>query len=418
MGDPDEEELYNPIVYERDDTPPTAPDSGWTARPAPAVPWWTPALAPERATRMDVTRTEAPRPVPAPPVPPPPRPAIRPVAQDPSWPPRLPEKRRPPRWLLAAAAALLAAAAAAGTVFALTGSPAPRSSGLAPPLTPAAARGVLSRYTASNNTANAHLDAGLLAAIETGSSEVIDSTAYRVQRAEGAPPSPAFAPSAARFYLPREPAAGPRWFAVAVTNRALAGQRPVLGSGYLLFTQASPGARWKVAAGPFLLGGPGTPPVALDTGGYATAVTPATAGLAVAPSRIAAQTARSAGGHGPVLDPDPGSLTDSRAVTSQRPRLPAGSAVSDTRAPAGYPTVGLRTAGGGALLFYTDTATVTYQAPPGRAFTLNIPGLYDAGQPLHRAGLRILDQFAAYDPPAGHGPVRVVAAYSGISSKL
>ncbi|MCL2586036.1 MAG: hypothetical protein FWE35_26680 [Streptosporangiales bacterium] len=410
----DDEDLYisNPITYERDDTPLTVPDATRAARPQPAMPTWTPR-PPEPPTRVDVAPLRMDIPPPAPP-----RPPFRPVSQDPSWPPRLPPKRRPPRWALAAAAAIIVAAGGR-TAFALAGSPgAPSSSGLTPPVTPAAARDILARYTAANNTANARMDPGLLASIETGSSQAIDSAAYLVQRAEGASPSPAFAPATSRFWIPREPAAYPRWFAVSVANRELGARHAVLGTGYLLFTRASAGAPWKVASGPFLTGGPaaGASP-ALDSGGHAAAVTAAARGLAVPESRIAAETAESVDGHGPVQVPDPGSLADVRAVTSQRPGLPRGSTVSDTRAPAGYPVAGLRTAGGGALVFCTDAATVTYQAPPGRSFTMDIPGLYDRGQRLGSAGLRVLDQFAVYDPPAGHGAPRVVAAFSGIGGK-
>ena len=35
---------------------------------------------------------------------------------------------------------------------------------------------------------------------------------------------------------------------------------------------------------------------------------------------------------------------------------------------------------------------------------LTVPGFYSPGQALTRAGIGYLEQFAAYDPPAGGGP--------------
>ena len=42
---------------------------------------------------------------------------------------------------------------------------------------------------------------------------------------------------------------------------------------------------------------------------------------------------------------------------------------------------------------------------------------YSASQPLTKATVSYLEQFAAYDPPAGGGAPRVVADYSGITGK-
>ena len=77
----------------------------------------------------------------------------------------------------------------------------------------------------------------------------------------------------------------------------------------------------------------------------------------------------------------------------------------------------LLTTGGGALVFYTDAAQVTITPPAGTALHLTIPGLYSPGQALSQAGVSYLEQFAAYDPPAGSGTPRVVADYSGITGK-
>jgi hypothetical protein len=260
------------------------------------------------------------------------------------------------------------------------------------------------------------MNPGLLGGYETASSQVLDASRYTTRRASGAGPYPAYAPAGAQFYIPAEPVSYPHWFVVRVTNRALAGKHEGLGAEYLLFTQSGPGAAWKDETEPYLLGGTTAPPVALDAAGWATAVDYHAAGLAVAPSKLAQSTADSLNGHGPVSNP--GNLSEYSTVNAWRARLPKGTAVSDQHTQTGYGIIGLRTSDGGALLFYTDAAVVTFTAPRGKTFQMPIPGVYSSKQRLGWAGMRFLDQLATYDPPQGAGAPRVVADYSGIQGKL
>ena len=76
----------------------------------------------------------------------------------------------------------------------------------------------------------------------------------------------------------------------------------------------------------------------------------------------------------------------------------------------------LQTSDGGALVFYTDAAQVTITPPAGAQLQLTVPGFYSPGQGLAQARVSYLEQFAAYDPPAGAGgTARVVASYSAIT---
>lgn len=280
------------------------------------------------------------------------------------------------------------------------------------PLTMAQARQVLAGYTSANNAANARRSDMALAAIETGSSYAVDAGIYRVQRAENAAPYPAFAPQRAQYYIPRE-TAYPRWFVAGVTNAALAAPEKATGTEYLLFTQAAPGAPWKNAIEPYLVAGATAPPVvALGADGLATPVTAATP-LAVPQSQIAQVTASSLDGAGPL--PNPGNLADLMDRGFWQRKLPA-SSVTDSHAPAGGGVYGLRTADGGALLFYTGAAELTLTAPAGEVMHLTVPGYYSPGRALTRAGIGYLEQFASYDPPPGGSGLRVVADYSGITS--
>ena len=278
------------------------------------------------------------------------------------------------------------------------------------------AQGVLAGYTSANNGANAQRSDALLATIETGTSYTIDAGIYRVQGAEHAPPYPAFGPARARYYIPRQQAAAyPHWFVVQVANANFARPGKVTGTEYLLFTQAAPGAPWKNAIEPYLVPGATAPPIALGSDGLATAIAPDTMSLAVAPARLPGLTAASLDGAGPL--PDPGNLADRLDLGFWRAKLPAAS-ISGRHAPtAGGQVFGLRTADGGALLFYTDAAELTLTPPSGNVLRLTIPGFYSPGEALARAGIGYLEQFATYVPARGGSGLRVIADYSGITSR-
>ena len=194
---------------------------------------------------------------------------------------------------------------------------------------------------------------------------------------------------------------------------------------YLLFTQPAPGGAWQDTVEPYLLSGVSAPRIALGADGLATAVSADAPSVAVAPSQLPAATATSLDGTedgaGPGTSPaaiaDPGNLTDRGDQRFWQDQV-GGGTVTDTHAPAAGADgqeFALLTADGGALVFYTDAAEVTITPPPGSALHLTVPGLYSPGQALSRAGVGYLEQFAAYDPPAGGGAPLVVADYSGIT---
>jgi hypothetical protein len=406
---------FSPISWERD------PYQPMEALPAEAPP-------------MEALPTHSPPWAPAPP--PPRRPRL--PRPDESWPPRTSRRRRRlagPRWLLPAALVAVIAAGGGTAAMLLSGPSGRPSAGGQPtgtrpasppasqapaapqPLTLAQARNVLAAYTSANNTANAKRSDTLLAAIETGSSYAIDAGIYRVQGAEKAATYPAFGPRQAQFYIPGEPTAQyPHWFAVQVANADLASPGKVTGTEYLVFTQAAPGAPWLNTVEPYVLAGAATPPVALGADGLATSVDPQTTSLAVMPSAIGALTATALDGGQAVLGASPANLADRLDQAFWKQRLPTAT-VTDRHAPtAGY-VFALRTADGGALVFYTDTAELTLAPPAGEALHLTIPGFYSPGQALRSAGIGYMEQFATYVPRRGGSGLRVVADYSGITAK-
>jgi hypothetical protein len=400
-GDEDEE-IYNPISYERDVYPPDIDDWG-NAGPSPG-----------------------------------PRYSAWP---DESWPPRLPRRPSRPRWLIPGAIALVAAVA--GATFVLTGGgrdgaarpsparpsparsrataiPATRASAVpapsAPVLTMAQAQQVMDNYTATNNAANAQMSDALLGSIETGSSYSIDAGLYQEQRADSSAAYPPFGPKQAELFIPRQvPGAYPRWFAALVANASLASPGQIANMEYLLFTQAAPGTPWKNALEPYVPKGGGTPMIATDSGGFAASAGSGASGLSVPPGQIAAVTAKSLDGGGLVRNP--GNLADLADLAFWRSRLPAGATATDRHAPGPGGVFGLRTLDGGALLFFTDTAEISLAPPRNAIMHLTIPGFYSPGESLHSAGVGYLEQFAVYDPPHGGPGLRVVADNSGITAR-
>jgi hypothetical protein len=289
-----------------------------------------------------------------------------------------------------------------------------------------------------NNDANAQRSDSELATVETDGSYAIDAGLNAIQQAAGTAPFPAFGPAAATYYIPRaEPGGGPRWFVVAVANAFAANPKKVTSAEYLLFTQAAPGGAWLNAVEPYLLAGADTPQVEIGGNGLATAVSSAATSLAAAPGQLAGLTAASLDGtggantggantggdgasaNGGVSVADAGLLADRSDQKFWQAKL-ATATVTDAHAAATGPdgqTFALRTVGGGALVFYTDSAELAITPPTGSSLRLTVPGLYSSAQPVTRAGLSYLDQFAAYDPPADAGPPTVIGAYSGITGK-
>lgn len=382
----------------------------------------------------------------------------------PPWP--SPGPRRRPRWMAPAAAGLMAAAIGSGAVIVMTsstsrpaaglpmfspgarpassapalitpgtttgtsrgasrarpaGTPAsPGSSApaaLAAPVTGARAQQVLSHYTTVNNTANGATSDSLIAGVETGSSLAIDQGIYHQERAAGSGGFPAFAPASARFYIPLEdPASYPHWFAVRVSNAPATDPAVVTSREYLVFTQSQPGGPWLEAIEPFIRKDKAPPPVALDGNGFAKAVRLSSSGLLLSPATASGATAAAlnAGAGQPA---SPGNLAidaDRAALARRAPSASVTARHSGTRTR----VFALRTADGGALLFYDVAARLTLTAPAGATLKLTIPGYLSAAEGARTATLTYLEQFATYDPPRGGSSLLpVIADYSAITGR-
>ena len=302
-----------------------------------------------------------------------------------------------------------------------TGTPASPGPGapaaLAAPITRARAQQVLSHYTTVNNTANGTASDTLIAGVETGSSLAIDQGIYRQQRATRSGGFPAFAPASARYYIPLEdPASYPHWFAVRVSNAPATNPAMVTSREYLVFTQDRPGGPWLDSIEPFIRKDKAPPPIALDGNGFAKTVRVSSSGLLLSPSVASGATAAALNaGTGQPANPGNLAIDSDRAALARRA---PGVSLTAQRSGTTMRVFALRTADGGALLFYDVAARLTLTAPAGATLKVTIPGYLSPGEGARTATLTYLEQYATYDPPRHNGNLLpVIADYSAITGR-
>ncbi len=257
------------------------------------------------------------------------------------------------------------------------------------------------------------------------------------------------------FYLPQ--AAGyPRFF-VASASRTLPGTSPVgtsriassaaTGPGgsqvppdgpvLMLFSQARAGAPWLLASVSQLPAGVTLPKLATDSAGYVPAVPLSDAALLAQPDDAGALQAA-------VVDDGPASAA-AKAVAAGPLTTGLYSAARNhadgMTAPRGdvyqweldgssLPEFALRTAAGGALVFYAMTLTATVAVPdeinkanpihPGPPIQVPLPlqMLLPASQPAPRVQLSSDQElsFAALDPPQANAKLQLIAIGGGLTS--
>jgi hypothetical protein len=299
----------------------------------------------------------------------------------------------------------------------------PAQAGQPPALSTVKARQIVSVYWRISNQASEQRSGSLLNAIEAGTSYTMDTGTYKLSRATGSASTGyvPLTPIRTAYYIPRLAASTyPRWFAAQVTYARLRGTHQGVGRAYLLFTQALPGGTWKDVLKPDVIPrtGPG-PGIAADAQGYAIAVSPTgnATGLEVAPRSIGPLTAAALNTSSTSVIRVPGNLADLHDQTFWRSRLPAGSTGTDTHRAGPGRVFGLRTRDGGALLLYAVTAELILAPPQGQVFRLDIPGYYKPSQYMTSAGIKYVEQFAAYDPPCSLSSPSIDADISSIVAR-
>jgi hypothetical protein len=259
------------------------------------------------------------------------------------------------------------------------------------------------------------------------------------------PDLPVYTYGAPAFYLPA--AAGyPRFFVASVTrtlrgaNGATTGaggaQVPPDGPALMLFEQAGAGAPWLLASVSQLPSGVTPPRLAADSAGYVPAVPLSDASLVAQPDDTGPLQAG-------VVDDGPASAaTAAVAAGPLTTGLYQGAAdhTGGLIAPHGdvyqweldgssLPKFALRTAAGGALVFYAMTLTTTVAVPdviskadpvrsgPPIPVPLDVRMLLPAGRPapLVQLSSSLTLSFAAVDPAPGNAKIQVIAMGGGLT---
>jgi hypothetical protein len=336
----------------------------------------------------------------------------------------------------------------------------------APAITAAQARQVFDRYvataakTVSPRTASSVLslvtgvEQTVVSATLASHSVVVNGTSSNAQGAYRSslrvkPGFDVYTYGSPTFYLP-EASGYPRFFVASVT-RTLQGAKPAGdgttwpgdaqvpedGPALLLFSQASKGAQWLLGSISQLPSGVTLPPLARDGSGYIPTVTPTAATLFTQPDYVGPLQAA-------VVDDGPASAaTKAVAPGPLTTGMYQGAVnhVSGMTAPHGdvyqwqldgssLPEFALRTAAGGALVFYPMTLTTTVAVPdvinkanPIRSgapiqVPVDVQMLLPPGQPAPLVQLSS-DQtlsFAAIDPAKGTAKIQVIAVGGGLTS--
>ena len=314
-----------------------------------------------------------------------------------------------PRALLA----ILGPLAALGLLLSVQGCSTPASAGTSVTgPTPASALGVFNSFATAEKVALANHDELLALSLLTGSQAGITGATY------AAASHPVIGPVYGHptLYVPKL-TTYPQWFMATVPERAAPGD-PVR-TALLVFDRLDAGAPWALSGSVLL--NPGAPAlrVAVDSSGYATALATSAGGLKLRPDVAGAM-------HASIADEGPSSAAapvvragpQTTGLYQSNAAIARQAAAQHTRYTwelegTSYPFFALRTAGGGALVFYTMTlATLTAPAhlPPAHTKT-PLPGipvpaalqnLVPATHRPFRHGLTVNStlSYLALDPPA------------------
>ncbi|WP_204012203.1 hypothetical protein [Sphaerimonospora thailandensis] len=172
-------------------------------------------------------------------------------------------------------------------------------------------------------------------------------------------------------FVPRQrPGSSPQWFAATAERRDASGQsRTVM----LTFARAGAGSPWQNSSESLLYKGEEPPDVAVDEDGYAAALDPRDQSVAVSPNLLGPLHATVAeegtkGFASALIAPGPhttGFSADIEATRKEAQGRDCMSYSSIFAVGANYPIYAMRTADGGALVFYTLVRTSTWSTDPG-----------------------------------------------------
>jgi hypothetical protein len=241
---------------------------------------------------------------------------------------------------------------------------------LVPSVTKAEAAKALDRFIEVNNEANKNLDAKLIGTVETGPLGAVDSAGLRARHAVasgGNPDYKGLALSDARFLIPRQ-RGWPKWF-VADVAPSVGGAGAGTTRWLMVFERDSSGEAWRA---PYVsaVRASAVPEFTRDAEGHVEPVAADGSGLLLDPGELSGAYTGYLG-KGDAKDASlfaPGSSTSQLITSRAKTVRTADSATQYADQPAkegDFAPVGLRTEGGGALVFFAShhTAKITMLRP-------------------------------------------------------
>ena len=282
--------------------------------------------------------------------------------------------------------------------------------------TPASALGVFNSFVTTEKVALANHNELLALSLLTGSQYSITAAGYAAASHQATGPVYGHP----TLYVPKL-TTYPQWFMATVPERAAPGD-PVR-TALLVFDRLGAEATWALSGSVLLNPGAPAPKVAIDSSGYATALATSDRALKLRPDVVGAVQAA-------VADDGPSSAAASVVQAGpQTTGLYQSNAAIARQAAAqkttytwelegtSYPFFALRTAGGGALVFYTmtlATLTVPTHLPPARSKThlpgIPVPAALQGALPAthrpfpHGLSVNFTLSYLALDPPATAQP--------------
>ncbi|MFF7372613.1 hypothetical protein ACIP3A_18285 [Streptomyces tricolor] len=283
-----------------------------------------------------------------------------------------------------------------------------------PASTRAEAAKALTAFTDAYNKADKAYDSSLDAPYVTGAVADIDAARLKAGRVNSPSGNPRHTPLAltdVKFTIPKK-AGWPRWFVADARGNKGGDYRWVL-----VFTRGDLDERWQVAY--LTLMTPGTvPEFKKDEDGWAEAVPADTTQLAVRPDKLSETYADylKHGGKTFADGRDTSGLRAARAKEAKKPGL-VRQFIDEPLTHGAYAPLALRTADGGALVFFTTRHFEKRTAYTGA--TVPIPNkdvqALVKGEVKQSLTMESIANEAAVDP-AGSGPVRMLGRAWGLTS--
>jgi hypothetical protein len=289
----------------------------------------------------------------------------------------------------------------------------------APELTKEAAGRALRRFLATDDVLRAGGDLRMALEIVRDGQTALSTAAYRANALR----PPRYTWGTPTLFVPRLDRT-PLWFTAVVDRREGDDHRQAM----LTLIQQEDTGRWQLSFASLLYPGMPTPKIALDSEGYATALSTRDESLAISPQLMAPLHATVAEEGAKGFSADliaPGAHTtgySSEIAEREKQARRAGLNYDSIFGATQSPVFALRTDDGGGLVQYTLTRTTTFSAVPSSAPWIEVPeaARWAIGETAVARELRVIEtqQYVSEVPAASTHQAADVIAFDGATTRV